>query len=251
MRPVTRRHAFILASAVAAHAITPRAFALEPAKSLEQVWPEVRAGSFEVAVQRLQVHVTEWPLDRAARSNLAMLQFATETFDKAEENFRRVVKLQRAMTPSAGPRFDMDYLEAWYYLSQLRAGRTPDMPPFASAYSLLSILTGKRDVQGFAAKAADAYFVYLDGVQDMMRETTVTRGGATATVKMHVERPDRDAVERSYLCIGHFTLGEQALGLGDRAAGRDSLSVATAIKAEDAFEHHVAKVELTRLAAAQ
>jgi hypothetical protein len=230
-----------------ASAFTQRAFAVEPASKLEEVWAEIQAGKFDLAAQRLQLHATEWPLDREVRANLAIMQFAAEMFDKAEENFRWVVKLQRARTPVATQPFNIDYLEAWYHLAQLRAGHAPDAPTPASAHSLLLVLRREEEVQSFAAKATDAYFAYLDRVQEAIGETTAVGEGVTATLRMNVERPDREAVEQSCLCTAHFALGERALGLGDRAAGQSSLAAAIASKAEGAVEHHIAKAELARL----
>jgi hypothetical protein len=137
---ITRRQLLAMSAAIGVNAFTWRAHAIVPAKNLEEVWPDVLAGKFGLAVERLQLHVTEWPLDRGARSNLAVVQFAAEMFDKAEENLGRVVRLQRGVAPSAGLRFDIDYFEAWYRLAQLRAGRAPDTPPPTSPRSLLVVL---------------------------------------------------------------------------------------------------------------
>src|SRR5688572_18021896 len=94
LRVIGRRCALILMSAGAVVLACP-ARALDPAAKLEDVWSEVQRGAFDLAAQRMQMHVTEWPLDRDARSSLAILQFAAGMFDKAAENLGRIVKLQR------------------------------------------------------------------------------------------------------------------------------------------------------------
>jgi hypothetical protein len=245
---VARRQFLAMSAAIGATAIARRANAVEPAKKLEDVWPAIRAGEFDQAAQRLQLHVTEWPLDRGARADLAVMQFAAEMFDKAEENFGRVVKLRRGVAQSSGPHFDIDYLEAWYRLAQLRASHTPDTPSPVSPHSLLAVLA-RAEHQAFAAELADAYFAYLDQVEMKIGKTTVTmEDGSTATSVVNINRPDRRAVEQSYLCIGNFMLGEQAIGLDDPAAGKQFLTAAVASEAESEVEYYIAKAELARLA---
>lgn len=251
MSALSRRHALMLLATAGVSTVTRSAGAIEPAKTIKEVWPELQAGNFEHAVQRLQLYVTEWPLDREVRSNLAIMQFAAELFEKSAENLRWVVRLERAIVHGSGLRFDMDYIEAWYHVAQLRAGHSPDTPSPPYPYSLLTVLTGAQEVRSFAAKATEAYFAYLDHLEQMMGESTGSSGSVTATVRMNVQRPDRDAVELSYLCIGQFFLAEQRIGLGDRTSGKDLLAQALDSKAEGAVEYHIAKAELTRLGSVQ
>lgn len=245
---IARRQALLLmsASGIGVFGGWP-ARALEPAEKLADVWPAVQAGKFDLAAQRLQVYVTEWPLNQDARSNLAILQFGAGMFAEAEKNLGRIVKLRR--TYAADPRFELQYLEAWYRIAQLRAGQAPATPPPATARSLLTLLVGGRDPDTFAAQLTDAYFDFLDRMEESMGspKTTTTSQGAEVTVTMEVERPERAMVERAYLCICNFMLGEQALGLGNQASGRKLLAEAAAYKAESEIEFHIAKAELARL----
>lgn len=238
----------LLMSAAGASVFASRVCALEPAAKLANVWPEVQAGTFDMAAERLQLHVTEWPLDRNARSSLAILQFAAGMFDKASDNLGRVVKLERGYDSQIDPLIDIDYLETWFRLSRLRAGRVIDAPPRVSPYSLLVLLDGELEIGAFVSQRTDDYFAYLDRMEDIVSrsETTTTEQGASVTVTMSVTRPPRDAVERDYLCVGNFMLGEQALGLGRREEGRSLLGDAVAAKAETMVEHFIAKTELTR-----
>jgi hypothetical protein len=95
---------------------------------------------------------------------------------------------------------------------------------------------------------ADAFFAYIDQVERKIGKTTVTmQDGSTATSVVNITRPERRAVEQAYLCIGNFMLGEQALGLDDRVAGKQFLATAVASEAEGEIEYHIAKAELARL----
>ena len=253
VRGVTRRQFLTATAAIGAASFAYRTHALESAKNLEEVWSDVRAGRFELAVQRLQLHVTDWPLDRDARSSLAVMQFAAGAFDSAAENLGRVVKLQRGVSQAARPRFEIDYLEAWYRLAQLRAGRTPDILHPASPHSLLAVLVRAEHQpsvhQSVTTELADAYFAYLDQLEKEVGKETVTRNdGTTATAVVNINRPERHAVEQAYLCISNFMLGEQALGFDDQTSGRQFLAAAVDSKAESEVEYHIAGAELARLA---
>jgi hypothetical protein len=248
MRAINRRRALALVSGIGMFAVKWPALALAQAEKLDDVWPEVQAGAFDVAVQRLQLHVTEWPLDREARTSLAIMQFAAEIFDQAVENLGRIVKLGRASASGAGGKLDIEYLEAWYRLAQLRAGDTPDTPQPGSPHSLLRLLQQGQGAKAFAADLTIAYFDFLDRLErDISKTTVTTENGATITTTTNVRRPDRDAVERAYHCIGNFMLGEQARSLGKAADGKKLFGEAVATRANDAIEYFIAKAEFARL----
>ena len=223
-----------------------RASALEPASDL---WAEIRAGKFEIAVQRLQSHVAEWPLDRDARSDLAIMQFAAGEFGRSEENFARIIKLQRGFASRGNRLLDMEYLEAWYRLAQLRAGHTPDTPPPMSPNSLLAVLAGTVEPEAFATSWADAVLDFNKGLEAALGNTPQTTqvDGMTVTMTTKVAHPARESLEREYLCLSSFMVGEQAVGQGDLSTAREQLVESVATKSEQLVEYHIAKAELARL----
>lgn len=223
------------------------AFALDPAKTLEEVSAEVQAGNFELAAQRLQLHVTEWPLDRDARANLAMIQFGAEQFVTAEQNLGRIVKLQRGFSSVRTP-VDPDYLEAWYWIALRRAGHLTDAPPPTLSPSLLAVPEHASNVEVLAADLTDAHVAYLERLSEVMNKSApTTKDGVEITVTTNFELPDRNVVYRAYVCIADFLLGEQALSFGQREVAKQYLVAATATKSEILVEYHIAKAELARL----
>jgi hypothetical protein len=222
------------------------ASALEPASDL---WTEIKAGKFEIAVQRLQLHVAEWPLDRDARSDLAIMQFAAGEFAKSEENLARIIKLQRGFASGGNRLLDMEYLEAWYRLAQLRAGHALDTPSPISPNSLLAVLARSVEPEAFAASWADAVLDFNKGLEAALGNTTQTTqvDGMTVTMTTKVAHPAREPLEREYLCLSRFMLGEQALGQDDLSTARKQLAEAVVTKSEHLIEYHIAKAELAQI----
>jgi tetratricopeptide (TPR) repeat protein len=247
MSAVTRRQALASVAALGASAFIPSALALDPAKTLEDVSAEVQAGKFELAAQRLQLHLTEWPLDRDARANLAMTQFGAEQFAMAEQNLGRIVKLQRSYSRDRTP-VDPDYLEAWYWIARCRAGQPTDVPPATLTPSFLAVPEHASKIEALAADLTDAHIAYLERLSTTMNKSaTAVKDGFEITVTSNFELPDRSVVYKAYVCIANFLLGEQALSMGQREAAKRYLGAAIATQSEVLIEYYIAKVELARL----
>jgi len=245
----TRRHVLCGMLAVGTIPFARHALALEPASDRKDIWAEIKAGRFDIAAQRLQLHVTEWPLDRDARSDLAIVQFAAGEFDKAAENLARIIKLQRGFASKGNQLLEMEYREAWYRLAQLRAGHTPDTPPPISPNSLLAVLARSQEPEAFADSWADAVIDFNKRLEAAVGNTvqTTQADGTTVTMTTKVRHPERESLEREYLCLSRFMLGEQALGEGDLGTARKQLAESVVTKADHLVEYHIARAELVRL----
>jgi hypothetical protein len=197
----------------------------------------------------LQLHLTEWPLDHDARLDLAIMQFAVGEFDKAEGNLARIIKLRRGFASRGKTLLEMEYREAWYRLVQLRAGHTPDTPPPISPNSLLAVLAKSQEPEAFAASWADAVVAFNKELEAAVGNTVQTTqvDGTTVTMTTKVRHPEREPLEREYLCLSKFMLGEQALAEGDLSTARKQLAGSVATKSQQLVEYHIAKTELSRL----
>lgn len=246
---LSRRSALAILAFAGAGCFAAKAFALQPAGNFEDVWPEITAGDFATAAARLQLYVEDRPADKAARVSLAMMLFGAGMFTPAEENFWRIVKLERSYADRKSPNQDLQHTEAWLYLSRLRLGQQDKAVEPKSAYSLLYLLSGRIAAEDFAAALTDAHFALLDQLEATLPAPTVvkTKDGQSVTVGARIERPARDAIERRYSCLANFMLAEQALGLGNVERAKALFGIAADVGAESEVTHYISKTELMRL----
>ena len=191
---LSRRSAIAILAFVGAGGLAAKAFALQPAGNVEDIWPEITAGDFATAATRLQLYVDDRPADQAARVSLAIMQFGAGMFNPAEENFWRIVKLERSYAEVEGSRLDLQHTEAWLYLSRLRLGRSDKAAEPKSTNSLLYLLSGQISAEDFAAALTDAYFAQLDQLAASLPAPAVvkTQDGQSVTIGTRIERPARD-----------------------------------------------------------
>jgi len=177
------------------------------------------------------------------------MQFGAGMFNPAEENFWRIVKLERSYAEVEGSRLDLQHTEAWLYLSRLRLGRSDKAAEPKSTNSLLYLLSGQISAEDFAAALTDAYFAQLDQLAASLPAPAVvkTQDGQSVTIGTRIERPARDAVERPYSCLANFMLAEQALGFGKVAHAKALFGIAVDIGADSEVAHYISRTELMRL----
>ncbi len=245
----TRRGLLAILAAMGVAGVSRHALALAPAQELSEVWPEVLAGDFTTAAARLDLHVTEWPLDHKARINPPAMQFAAGAFENAIGHLEREVHLRRGYARSRPTSTDFDWPESLLYLSRLRAGVSAEIPQPQYNPSLLSLLNNDITLDGFLQRAYAAKEIEYAEIEQMMGliSKAVGQTDKQAALWFTYTRPDPQVTNKELICTARLILGEQALGNKDAKAARWHLQTAIETGIDYLLGFHVAKAELARL----